>query len=88
MNPILQVVLTIGCLIGSYLNCRKAKICFIIWLICNLGWAYVDLMNGAYSRMALDLIHISFNVYGLLQWNKNNKNNDAKKEKKKNENEQ
>lgn len=65
--------MTIGCLIGNYLNCKREKICFIIWAICNIGWFIVDLTNGAYSRMVLDVVQIGFNYYGLRQWIENPK---------------
>lgn len=68
----LQLLLTIGCLLGDYFNCKKVRICFIVWAICNVGWLCVDFVNGAYSRMVLDTVQICFNVYGLCQWGKNN----------------
>lgn len=66
-----QTLMTIGCLLGNYLNCKKKKICFIIWAVCNVGWFFVDLNNGAYSRMMLNVVQIGFNLYGLKQWTKN-----------------
>jgi nicotinamide riboside transporter PnuC len=65
---LIQMLLTIGCLLGDYFNCKKIRICFIIWAICNVGWLCVDLINGAYSRMLLDFVQICFNLYGLRQW--------------------
>lgn len=70
MNSILQLILTIGCLFGDLFNCKKMRICFIIWGVCNVGWLFVDLTNGAYSRMILDAVQIGFNLYGLRQWSK------------------
>ena len=67
------MILTIGCLLGSLLNCKKMNICFIIWALCNIGWFYVDFMNDAYSRMLLDIVQIGFNIYGLKQWTKKSK---------------
>lgn len=71
-----QFILTIGCLIGNYLNCRRQKICFIIWIFCNIGWFYVDLMNAAYSRMSLNVVQIMFNIYGFNQWTNGKKEGD------------
>lgn len=65
---LMQTLLMIGCLLGDYFNCKKVKVCFIIWAICNIGWLIVDLINGAYSRMVLDFVQICFNLYGLRQW--------------------
>lgn len=68
LSESLQAFLTIGCLLGNYLNCKKAKVCFIIWALCNVGWIYVDLTNGAYSRMMLNVVQICFNIYGYKAW--------------------
>ena len=75
-----QTLMTIGCLLGNYLNCKKKKICFIIWAICNVGWFFVDLDNGAYSRMMLNVVQIGFNVYGLKQWTENKRRNEHEDE--------
>lgn len=69
---LIQTLLTIGCLLGDYFNCKKIRICFIVWAICNVGWLCVDLINGAYSRMVLDAVQICFNLYGLKKWTKSN----------------
>ena len=65
-----QAVLTMISLFGNYLNCRKKKICFILWIICNIGWICVDVNNGAYSRMLLDAVQIGFSFYGYKNWGK------------------
>ena len=65
---LIQTALTVGCLLGDYFNCKKIRVCFIIWALCNAGWFMVDLINGAYSRMVLDTVQICFNLYGLKQW--------------------
>lgn len=63
-----QTILTIISLVGSYLNCKKMRICFMLWIVCNIGWIYVDFCNKAYSRMALDAVQIFFSVYGFMNW--------------------
>lgn len=65
-----QTVLTIISLVGNYLNCRKLRICFVLWIICNVGWIYVDFNSGAYSRMILDAVQIGFSFYGYRNWGK------------------
>lgn len=66
--------LTIISLIGNYLNCRKIRISFIVWLICNTGWLIYDLYNRIYSRAILDLVQSGFCIYGYLKWRKEDKN--------------
>ena len=76
LYPVLQTFLTIGCLLGNYFNCKRIKFCFIIWILCNIGWLYVDFLSCAYSRMVLNAVQIGFNVYGLTLWA--SKHNDMK----------
>ncbi|MEE1301262.1 MAG: nicotinamide mononucleotide transporter [Bacteroidales bacterium] len=68
ISSLIQAILTVGCLVADYFNCKKMRVCFIIWAICNIGWFCVDLINGAYSRMILDTVQMCFNVYGLIKW--------------------
>lgn len=65
-----QTILTAISLIGNCLNCQKKKVCFILWIICNIGWMYVDFCNVAYSRMLLDAVQIGFSFYGYRNWSK------------------
>lgn len=61
-------VLTIISLIGNFLNCRKLRACFYIWIICNLCWMVYDGIKEQYSRMTLDIIQTVFCGYGLNKW--------------------
>lgn len=71
----LQTILTIISLTGNYLNCRRIRACFIVWIICNIGWTAVDIINTAYSRAVLDVVQIGFSIYGFVMWrDKNGKN--------------
>ena len=63
-------ILTAISLIGNYLNCRRFRICFIIWFICNMGWLAYDVLNGVYSRAILDAVQSCFCVYGFIEWRK------------------
>lgn len=64
----ISVLLTIISLTGNFLNCRKVRIGFILWIICDIGWAFVDFNNSDYSRMILDLVQLGFCIYGLYEW--------------------
>ena len=65
-------LLTIVSLIGNYLNCRKVRVCFVIWLICNVGWLVYDIANAIYARAILDIVQSAFCVYGYYEWGENN----------------
>ena len=42
----------------------------MLWIVCNIGWIYVDFNSGAYSRMILDAVQIGFSFYGYRNWGK------------------
>lgn len=67
-----QTILTIVSLIGNYLNCRRIKTCFILWIACNIGWICVDFNAQTYSRMILDAVQIGFSFYGYKNWSLEN----------------
>ena len=64
----MQLILTVISLAGNYLNCRKIRWCFALWIICNIGWGYIDFINASYSRMILDAVQTVFAIYGLKEW--------------------
>ena len=68
-------ILTIISLVGNFLNCRKIRISFIVWLVCNTGWLIYDLYNGVYSRALLDVVQSGFCVYGFIVWGESDKEN-------------
>ena len=64
----IEAGLTAISLFGNYLNCRKKRFCFLLWIVCNIGWASIDVLSGAYSRAVLDVVQIAFSVYGYREW--------------------
>ena len=40
-------ILAISCIIGTILNCKKIKWCFLIWFICNID---CFIMNPPYNN--------------------------------------
>lgn len=61
-------LLTAISLFGNWLNCRKVRACFVLWIACNLGWTWIDITGGVYSRAILDAVQIGFSIYGLWKW--------------------
>ena len=62
-------LLTAACLLGSWLNARKLKSCFLIWIACNAGWLAFDIYNKNFARAALDIAQAAISVYGYVTWN-------------------
>lgn len=63
-------ILTGACLFGSWLNARKLKSCFLVWVMCNIGWLICDIVNRNYARAVLDVAQALISVYGYITWNK------------------
>ena len=63
-------LLTAISLFGNYLNCKKIRSCFLVWIGCNFGWCVFDIAHGLYSRSLLDCVQICFCIYGIKKWGK------------------
>lgn len=53
---------------GSFLNARKKKGCFIMWITSGLLWGVVDFLAGKFWRLSLDLVQVGFSIYGFINW--------------------
>lgn len=61
---------TIICLIGTFLNCKKLSCCFIFWAVGNILWMIYDIWSGLFSRAFLDFVQLIFALYGAYEWRK------------------
>jgi hypothetical protein len=59
-------------ILGSILNIRKNYWCFVIWIITNLVWGFVDLINKN-PRCLFFFVGIGMCIWGLLKWVKERK---------------
>ena len=64
----IQAGLTAVSLFGNFLNCRRKRVCFLLWIFCNIGWAIIDIAAASYSRAILDIVQIAFSLYGYREW--------------------
>ena len=69
-QQILLWTLTAVSLLGTALNVWKLRSCFYVWAFANVAWACVDISLGLWSRLALDLVHLAFAVWGAVAWRK------------------
>jgi hypothetical protein len=67
--------LAVVSLIGTYLNIKKQKTCFIIWGFTNALWVLYDASMGAYAQAALMLSYFVLAVHGFYVWRKGTKTN-------------
>ena len=62
---------TLIALVGTVLNCKKIKACFILWLITNAMWFLWDMSQGLQSRAILDAVQFVLAGWGLYEWGRN-----------------
>jgi nicotinamide riboside transporter PnuC len=65
-------------LIGTYLNIKKHRTCFIIWGFTNALWVFYDTSIGALAQAALMFCYFVLAVHGFYEWKKGNKMNYVK----------
>ena len=65
-------ITTALCLIGTVLNVKKNKWCFVLWLIGNILWLIIDIKNGLISRAILDIVQGILALWGIIEWRNTN----------------
>ena len=70
MTEIIGYILTGLCLIGTFLNCKQIKYCFVIWFFANIGWLLYDFNTVQYYRCVLDIVQTITAVWGYKVWSK------------------
>lgn len=55
-------------LVGVWLNIRKDRRCFSLWLVTNTSWAAVDFHAGLHAQGALMSIYAAMAAWGWLAW--------------------
>lgn len=63
-------ILTVVSLFGNLLNCMRVRLCFMLWIACNIGWLVIDIKAGTYSRAVLDIVQTGFAIFGFIRWGK------------------
>ena len=71
MIEILGWLSTVLVLIGYIFNAKSRYIlAMIAWIIGDIGWITYDLFIDNFSHMALSLVIITINVYGIINLKK------------------
>lgn len=61
---------TLLCFVGTVLNIKKMKLCFVMWLLGNVIWFLIDIQTNTISRAILDITQLMFNLWGIFEWRK------------------
>lgn len=67
---IISWITTAICLLGTIFNVKKINFCFYLWLLGNILWIVVDIYNGLWSRMLLDIVQGVLAIWGIVEWRK------------------
>lgn len=55
-------------LAGVYLNAKKRRVSWLVWLVANASWATVGYRIHDYPMMLVQIIYFGFGIYGWFQW--------------------
>lgn len=61
-------VTTIASLVGVWLNIRKERLCFAVWLCSNVSWSVIDAYHGIWGQALLQAVYAVMSVYGWYSW--------------------
>lgn len=54
------------------LNIRAKKLCFLLYIVVDFYWLYIDLNRELYSQAIFAVIAMFMHAYGYWYWSKNN----------------
>jgi len=66
----LTFFLMLTSLVATYLNVKKKRVCFKIWLGTNTCWAIYDFSIGAVWQGCLFVVYVGLAIYGIWNWRK------------------
>jgi len=61
-------ILMLISLFATFLNVKKKRVCFKIWLVTNTCWAVYDFSIGAVWQGCLFTVYTGLAIYGIYQW--------------------
>lgn len=69
---LISTVALILALTGNILINFKKKIGYIVWILSNIAWIYVNLITiqPNYPQIIMYLVYIGLNIQGYLYWNR------------------
>jgi nicotinamide riboside transporter PnuC len=66
-------IITAMSVTGVVLNVKKRRICFLVWIVANGGWIFVNLRHGIYAQAGLFVIYTGLSIWGWFEWGKKRK---------------
>jgi hypothetical protein len=64
-------LLTILCLIGTWANATKRMWCFYVWIFTNMSYVIMDIgYYHNFARSILFIVQTGFCIWGIIEWKK------------------
>ena len=63
-------IFTILSITGAILNVRKNRWGFILWIVANCGWIWVNYIIGLYEQIPVWIVYTIISTYGFYDWSK------------------
>jgi Nicotinamide mononucleotide transporter len=57
-------------LIGTYLNVKRNRYGFALWMITNSYFSILNIRLGSYPQSALFFVYFILAVYGFIAWHR------------------
>lgn len=67
-NKRMTWIIATAALIATWLNIKKDKRCFYIWMMTNSFWAIYDFNQAIYAQSFLFTIYFMLAAYGVWKW--------------------
>ncbi len=61
-------VVACASLVGTWMNVRRQRACFVVWGFTNAAWAGYDFAHGLPAQGTLMLTYAGLAVYGFVAW--------------------
>jgi nicotinamide riboside transporter PnuC len=55
-------------IVGAYLNIKKKRIGFIVWIVGNMIWIYLNISSDLPAGAMIFFVYSGFNIYGFYKW--------------------
>jgi nicotinamide riboside transporter PnuC len=79
MEIVLTWLLTCLSVTGVILNVKKRRLCFVFFVVANMGWIAVNVHKEIYAQAFLFVVYTCLSVWGFVEWTRNPPG-DARKE--------
>lgn len=71
METVLTWMLTCMSVTGVVLNIKKNRLCFLFFIVANMGWITVNITKEIYAQAFLFVVYTGLSTWGFIEWTRN-----------------